>query len=74
MSDDDDDVQLFDGTHRAATVKAATGMSDDDDDVPVIRWNASNKNNHDIAMSCTVPVRPLRCSPGVEFGSKHFLF
>jgi hypothetical protein len=45
MSDDDDDVPVFDGTHAAATVKSATGMSDDDDDVPVIRWNRSNKSS-----------------------------
>ena len=32
MSDDDDDVPVFDGTQGCP----ATGMSDDDDDVPVI--------------------------------------
>jgi hypothetical protein len=77
---------VFDGTHTAATVKAATGMSDDDNDVPVIRWNASNKSSRhsdvfslarshkctsgDIAMSSLW--RGLISVPDVEFGSIRF--
>jgi hypothetical protein len=44
------DIPLYYGTHKAATVKAATCMSGDDDDVPVAKlfYGTQVINHHDV--------------------------